>query len=179
MNFYRCLICGDTYLGKETPSNCPFCGAKDKYIVNAADWVDENISLGSLTDISRINLEKALQLEVNNAPFYREAMMKTKNTELQGIFKYLSKIEAEYASLIKKILKCELPLAEKVKETAADNDFENLKSAHEREKTAAAFYKQSADEAIEPRIKKVFTALSEIESDHINLEGVLIENFTD
>jgi hypothetical protein len=32
-----------------------------------------------------------------------------------------------------------------------------------------AFYKQFADEAVEDRIKEVFTALSEIESYHIAL----------
>ena len=175
MNFYRCLICGDPYMGSEKPSNCPFCGAQDKYLVPAAEWVDENAGMGQLSEISRRNLENALQLEVNNSPFYRDAMQRTKNIELQGIFKYLSKVENEHAATIKKILKCELPKPEEGKEVAADNDMENLKAAHEREKAATAFYKQAADEAIEPRVRKVFTALSEIESDHIRLEGSLID----
>ncbi|MBI3593023.1 MAG: ferritin-like domain-containing protein [Nitrospirae bacterium] len=175
MNFYRCLICGDPYMGKEKPSNCPFCGAKDTYLVPAAEWVDENIALGQLSEVSRRNLEKALQLEVNNAPFYRDAMQRTKDIELQGILKYLSKIENEHATVIKKILNCELPQPEIRKEVATDSDMENLKAAHEREKTATAFYRQAADEAIEPRVRRVFTALSEIESDHIHLEGDLLE----
>lgn len=162
-------------MGKEKPSNCPFCGAKDTYLVEAAEWVDENLSIDKLSEISKRNLEKALQLEVNNAPFYRDAMSKTKNTALQGVFKYLSKIEAEHASAVKKILRCELPQPETGKEAATDDDMKNLKAAHEREKAAAAFYRQAAQEAAEPRVKKVFIALSEIETDHIILEEKLLE----
>lgn len=175
MNFYRCLICGDVYMGKEKPSNCPFCGTKDKYLVDAAKWVDENLSINALSEISKRNLEKALQLEVNNAPFYRDAMSRTKDRALQGILKYLSKIEAEHAATLKKILKGELPQPEKGKEVATDDDIENLKAAHEREKAATAFYRKAAEEAAEPRVKKVFTALSEIEADHIALEERLLK----
>ena len=130
MNFYRCLICGDPYMGKERPSHCPFCGAKDEYLVPASEWVDENLTLGALSEVSRKNLEKALQLEVNNAPFYSDAMQRTKDIELQGIFKYLSKIEKEHSTVVKKILKCELPEPEPGKEVAADDDRENLAAAH-------------------------------------------------
>lgn len=174
MNFYRCLICGETYMGKDKPSNCPFCGAKEKYMVSAADWVDENLSIDKFSDISRKNLEKALQLEANNAPFYRDAMMKSRSIEIQGIFKYLSKIEAEHASVVKKILKCELPEPEKGREVATDDEIENIKTAHEREKEATVFYSKFATEAVEPRVKRVFTVLAEIETDHIKLEGGLL-----
>ncbi|OIO39217.1 MAG: hypothetical protein AUJ75_01630 [Candidatus Omnitrophica bacterium CG1_02_49_10] len=171
MAFYRCLICGEIYMGSKGPTNCPFCGAGDKYLISAEKWADENITMGELSDISRKNLKKALQLEVNNAPFYRNAMMNTKNIELQGIFKYLSKVEAEHASTLKKILRCEPPAPESGKEAAFSDDIENLKAAHKREKEAVAFYRQAAKEATEERVRKVFTALSEIESDHVALEA--------
>ena len=158
-------------MGKGKPSNCPFCGAQDHYLVNASKWVDGNADVGQLTARSRKNLEEALQLEVNNLTFYRDAMGKTKDIELQGIFKYLSKIEQEHASVIKKILKCELPQPETDKGIAADSDRENLASAHAREEKATSFYRQAAGEAGEPRVRTVFTALSEIESDHVQLEG--------
>jgi rubrerythrin len=162
-------------MGKDKHTICPFCGAKEKYMVGAADWVDENLGIDKLSDISRKNLEKSLQLEANNAPFYRDAMLKSKNIEIQGIFKYLSKIEAEHASVIKKILKCEMPEPEKGREVATDDERENIKAAHEREKAATAFYSKAATEAFEPRIKRVFTALAEIETDHIKLEGGLLD----
>ena len=175
MNFYRCLICCDVYMGQEKPSNCPYCGAKDRYLVNASEWVDENSGINTLSELSKRNLEEALQLEINNTPFYRDAMSKSRDIELQSVFKYLSKIEAEHASTIRKILKCELPIPEKGREVAKDNDIENLKAAHIREKAAAAFYKKAAVDAAEPRVKKVFTALSEIESDHVTLEEKLLK----
>ncbi|MFA5809092.1 MAG: ferritin family protein [Thermoleophilia bacterium] len=175
MKFYRCQICGDSYMGKEKPSNCPFCGAADEYLVMAADWVDENESLGEISETSRANLEQALQLEVNNAPFYRNAMSRTSNIELQGIFKSLAKIEAEHASTIKKMLKVELPQPQEGMEVAVDNDRDNISMAHEREIAATAFYRQAADEAVEGRVRKVFTALTMIESDHIELEQELLD----
>lgn len=174
MNFYRCLICGETYMGKGKPSNCPFCGGGDKYLVGAAEWVDENLGMGNISDVSGKNLERALQLEVNNSPFYRDAMQKSRDIGMQGIFKYFSKIEAEHASVIKKMLNCGLPLPEYGREVATEDDKDNLLAANEREKSAAAFYKQAADEAVEPRVRRVFTALSEIEGDHIILEGKLL-----
>ncbi len=177
MKFYRCSICGDVYMGTKMPTNCPFCGAPDeKYMVEAKAWVDENKEIQSLSDKSRRNLKAALQLEVNNAPFYRDASAKSSNIEMQGIFKCLAKIEAEHASLINKILKCELPPPQTGKEMALESDIENLKAAHKREVAATAFYKKAAEEATEPRVKKVFTALSEIETDHIKLEDYLIRD---
>ncbi len=175
MTSYRCLICGEVYTGKEKPSHCPFCGAKNDYLVNASDWVDENLEIGELSEISRTDLQKTLQLEVNSVPFYRDAMLKTRDTELQGIFKYLSKVEAEHASVVKKILKCDMPQPEKGREVATDDDGENLRTAHERETAAAALYKKFAEESVEPRVKKVFAVLSDVESDHLDLEGGLLK----
>ena len=169
MKFYRCRICGEVYMGTARPSNCPHCGAKSKYLVDAAEWTDENVGV-ELTGLSRSNLEKALQLEVNNAPFYRDAASKAKTGELQAIFKALGKIEAEHASAIRKLIGGEFPHPSVDAEKATDDDVENLRLAHSREKFAATFYALSAAHAVEPRVKVVFHALSEIESDHINLE---------
>jgi len=174
MNFYRCQICGEVYMGKTKPSNCPHCGAKGSYMVDVKDWTDENETITELTDLSRENLMKALQLEVNNAPFYRDGSAKAKTMEIQGIFKGLSKIEAEHASLIRKILKCEMPKPEPGREQAGDSDIENLRLAHAREVFATEFYKLAAVRASEPRVKKIFAALSEIENDHIQIEAGLL-----
>ncbi len=175
MNFYRCRICGDVYMGTARPTNCPHCGAPKKYLVGAKDWKDENETIAELSDISRENLQKALQLEVNNAPFYRDAQANADDIELQGIFKCLAKIEAEHISVIKKILKCEPPAPEHGREKATNNTLENLRLAHSREVFAASFYARAAEQAVEPRVKQVFTALSEIETDHIEVESGLIE----
>jgi rubrerythrin len=176
MSFFRCQICGDVYMGTGKPSNCPFCGAPERFLVPAGEWVDENETLSDLSGGSRRNLEKALQLEVNNAPFYRDAMSKTGSMELAGIFKCLAKIEAEHASTVRKMLKVELPEPEQGQEVATDDDRQNVSTAHEREIAATAFYRQAAGEAVEDRVRKVFTALAEVESDHIDLETALLQN---
>lgn len=175
MKFYRCQICGDPFMGDHMPSHCPFCGAHQDYISTAAEWTDENETIGEMSEISRKNLEEALQLEVNNKAFYLDASARTGSTELQGIFKNLSKIEGEHASTIKKMLKVEPPAPEAGKDTATDSDHENLTEARGREERAAALYAQSAMEAVEDRINKVFRAVSEIESDHIQLESDLLD----
>lgn len=161
-------------MGSGKPSNCPFCGAPEEYLVPGREWVDENLSLGELTPVSRDNLTKALQLEVNNSAFYRDAMNKTSNIVLQGIFKYLSKVENEHASTIKKILKVEPPPPEPGKEAATDDDRKNLEYAMERETNAKKFYLESGEAAVEPRVKKVFEAISRIESDHVGIEKELL-----
>lgn len=175
MEFYRCLVCGDPYMGKGKPSHCPFCGAHQEHLVAAADWVDENESIDVLSDKSRANLEQALQLEVNNKAFYADASAKADSIELQGIFKNLSKIEGEHASTIKKILKVDPPEPEEDRRYASDSIHDNLEAAREREIFASGFYGDAAGEAVEDRVRKVFETLSVIESDHIQLESALLE----
>ena len=175
MKFYRCQICGDPFMGDQMPTHCPFCGAHQDYMVAAADWTDENAAMGEISDTSRKNLGQALQLEVNNKAFYADASAVTDSIELQGIFKNLTKIEGEHASTIKKMLQVEPPAPEPGRDRASDRDHENLMEARGREEKASAFYGQAASEATEERVIKVFKALSEIESDHIQLETELLE----
>jgi len=175
MEYYRCRICGEVYMGESAPDNCPFCGAAGNYLVAAKDWTDENTTIGELSKVSRTNLEKAVQLEVNNTLFYREASWYARTVELQGIFKYLSKIEKEHISVIGKLLKQEPPDPSDDREIASEDDTENLQVAKALEEKAAAFYTQSASEAVETRVNTVFTALAEIESGHISEEGRLLD----
>ena len=175
MTFYRCEICGETYLGDGPPSHCPFCGAREKYLVPASEWRDENASVTELSDSSRENLQIALQLEANNAPFYKDAAKRADNPEIQGIFKYLGKVENEHASTLKKILKVKAPPPEVGKEVAVDSAEDNLAAAHAREVAATEFYEKAAAQATETRVKKVFTALAEIEADHVALEKDLMD----
>jgi|Deesub1362A_J573_1020465.scaffolds.fasta_scaffold22515_1 rubrerythrin len=167
MRVYRCRLCGDPYIGNAPPTHCPFCGAPIEFMVPAEEWVDENRGV-ELSERSRKNLEEALELELTNAGFYRAAMEKSKNDYFKGMFKALSKVESEHASIICKLLginKPEIPVIE-----ASDNDLENVKESFERESRAIKFYTKSAQEAVEERVKEVFTALVNIESTHLLLD---------
>lgn len=171
MEFQRCLICGELYLGTERPSRCPHCGSVAEYLVPAAAWVDENCSLGELSPVSRRNLERALQLEVDNDMFYGEAMEHADTVELEGVFKYLRKIEREHASVIRKVLMGEFPAPSAGRPRGVDDTGVNLTTARRLELEAIAFYAEAAAEAVEERVRRVFRALTEVEIDHADQEA--------
>jgi rubrerythrin len=174
MEFRRCLICGDLYLGTERPSRCPHCGSVGEYLVPAAEWVDENRSLGELSPVSRRNLERALHLEVDNDAFYGEAMEHADTVELEGVFKYLRKIEREHASVIRKILTGDLPELSADRPRGVDDTTANLATARRLELEAIVFYTQAGVEAVEERVRRVFRALTEVETDHADQEAGLL-----
>src|SRR5512143_2534172 len=175
MESLRCTICGEVYIGKTRPSNCPFCGAMAIHRVDVEQWTDENETVTTLSEVSRANLARSLQLEVNAGPFYRDASAKAKSTNLQGVFKGLAKVESEHASVFRKLLKCEFPAPQPDQSVSLGDESEDLRVALEREVEATELYARFSNEAVEPRVKKVFAAISEVESSHIVLE----EDITD
>lgn len=168
MKLYRCQICGDPYLGSAPPTNCPFCGAAQKYIVPAEDYQDRN-DIPNLSSRSRENLQKALELEVKNSGFYLCAAACSPDPVAQAMFKALAKIEAEHAATICKILKIPKPEIKPDDKACQKDPKANFAAAHEREQRAVAFYRQGAADATEDRVCQVFSALVEIESDHIHI----------
>ena len=106
-------------------------------------------------------------MEISNSTFYACAADKTNDPEGEILFKALGKIEAEHASIWRKILK--LGSVPPGSETCHIENVENLKESHEREAKAIAFYKKSAMESDHQRIKQLFEALVEIETDHLQL----------
>jgi rubrerythrin len=167
MKVYRCRICGEVYIGEEKPKSCPFCGAHRGYFVPAREW--SLIKTENLSEISKGNLEKALDLEINNTNFYKAVSEKSKDIYVQAMFKGLSKVEREHASTICKHLNIIKPDSDSGRDKAVDSDVENTSEALRREKKAVSVYSEFAKQAPEPEIKEFFQALIEIESDHITL----------
>lgn len=174
MNIYRCIICGDPYLGKEKPTNCPSCGVPPEYIPMAKEWSEKGVE--KLSGVSRKNLGLALEFELKNNTFYTTCSRRTKNTEVKAMFWALSKMAAEHAKVVNKILKKPAPrYVEDSKDEALDekknlpSDEENLKEAQEREESANKFYSEAASEAKEERVKEIFEAFAKVESDNIKL----------
>ncbi|MBW3013913.1 ferritin [Candidatus Woesearchaeota archaeon] len=164
---FRCLICGETYLGSKKPSNCPFCGAHSKYLIKASLYKDQfKVKIGS---VSKKNLRQTLQLEMSSAEFYLCASKVTKNLELQGMFKRLSKVEYEHADAVCKYLRIKQPALKYSKKSCFPKDMKNLMDAHRREDHAIRLYRQFQKEAKEPNMKRLFTALVQIETDHLKL----------
>ncbi len=165
VKLWRCEICGDPYVGEAPPANCPFCGAKAKYIKEAKDAkVTFDVDLN---ETDRANAEKALQVEVSNAAFYFCAAKKTNDPEGKLLFKALGKVEAEHASVWKKILKLEK--APEGDDACHTENRENLKDSHSREARAIGFYGKAAAEAENERVRQIFEAFVEVETDHLQL----------
>jgi rubrerythrin len=167
MNVYRCRVCGEVYIGQVKPKSCPFCGAHEDYFIPAKEW--KLLKAGDLSDITRENLKKALDLEIDNTNFYKAASEKSKDTYVSSMFKGLSKVEREHASTICKHLGIEKPDSTVGLDKAVDSDQENIEEANRRERRAVKFYGQASSQASEPDIKEFFKAVMQIESDHINL----------
>lgn len=165
VKLWRCVICGDPYIGESPPQNCPFCGAHIQYIKEAIDaQVDFDVEL---SEKDRANAEYALKVEVSNATFYFCAADETDDAEGKLLFKALGKIEAEHAAVWRKILK--LPAVPKGDDKCYRENRKNLEESHAREERAIGFYRKAASESDSTRIRQIFEALVEIETDHLNL----------
>ncbi|MEJ6949945.1 rubredoxin-like domain-containing protein [Natronospora cellulosivora (SeqCode)] len=168
MKPWRCQICGETYLGKEAPDRCPYCGAAGKNKVSPAEYIDFGVV--EMSEKSRKDLEYALELEMNNTAFYKKCAANAENQINMAIFKRLAKHEGEHAELIADMLDIEegdLPEVE-----IPENDKERFELAHEHEQKAINFYLEVARTAPETRVRDVFAALSDVELEHLNMSNI-------
>lgn len=163
---FICRICGDPYIGETKPSRCPFCGAYESFIVEAKDY-KETFDV-QLNDKEKTNVEQALEIEISNTIFYFCAAERTDDADGKQLFKALGRVEAEHASIWRKILK--LPASEmpKTNKCFASNK-ENLEESHEREVKAIGFYRQALMQSASARLKLIFAALVQVETDHLKL----------
>ena len=138
-------------------------------------WKDTNNV--ELTSVSRKNLEKSLEIEISNAEFYMCVSQVSKNENVRGMFKALSKVEAEHAVVDSKLLKVTKPQIELKKNLCSGDDKKSIEESLMRERRAVSLYTQFLAEATEPRIKEVFGALIEVESDHIALDEEKLKLF--
>jgi len=165
VKLWRCEICGDPYIGESAPDNCPFCGAQKKYIKEAKE-AEANFDV-ELNEKDKANAEHALQVEVSNAAFYFCAAKKTDDDEGKLLFKALGKVEAEHASVWRKILK--LDSVPEGNDGCHVSNKENLEDSHARETRAIEFYRKAAAESENERVKQLFEAFVEVETDHLEL----------
>lgn len=165
-----CEICGEAYIttsGK--PKRCPFCGAYENNLVDSKDFDDTGYWALELNETDKANVERALEVEISNELFYKCASKKVKSLDGQKLFKILSKVEGEHASVWKKILDLKKIDYDKYKESCVEDYTEDLKDYHAREERAIKFYTQAAKEAKNERVKRVFESFVEVETDHLKL----------
>ncbi|MBW3015429.1 ferritin-like domain-containing protein [Candidatus Woesearchaeota archaeon] len=167
VKLFRCKICGDPYIGAEKPTRCPHCGAYEKFLVEANEY-NETFDV-ELNEKDKANAEKALELEIGNAEFYFCASRKAEDEEIKNLFKALAKVEAEHASIWKKILKLEKVDISKESDECSTLNKENLQESHDREDRAIKFYSQAAQESENDRVRQIFGAIVQVEQDHLKL----------
>ena len=171
MNVFKCKICGDPYVGNTKPSNCPFCGAPAKCIILAENWVEPDFP--KLSEASRSLLEDSLKMEIENAQFYRCAMSGAKEPLPKAMFSALARIETGHVSVTCRLLgRSEESIADNPGCCSAASPEEHLREALRREQEGVEFYRTAAESAEEERVKEVFTALVEVEADHISLSNL-------
>ena len=171
MKLYRCRICGETYLGYDKPSNCPFCGAHDDLIVMTEDY-PEDINDLQPTEVEREDLDTSIEVETSNTRFYLAMSARKDNPKLANAYKRLARIEAEHCSVFCKLAKVPKPAdlteaGEELGDWIAD-----INESLRRETRASGLYAEFAGRATSPRLVEVWNAVSAVEADHIALDDV-------
>lgn len=171
MKMYRCRICGETYLGSESPSHCPFCGAHRELIVDTADY-PEDINAVQLTEVEHADLETAIELERSNTRFYLAMAQRGDNRTLANAYKRLAAVETEHCSLFCKLARQPKPAdlpepSDELGSWEADID-----ESARRERRASDLYAEFAGRATAARLKEVWAAVSAVEADHIELDAL-------
>ncbi len=171
MQLHRCRVCGETFLGTDTPSHCPFCGAHREYFVDTRDY-PEDLNEVQITEVEREDLLAAIELERANTRFYLALAGNRDNLKLASAYKRLAKVEAEHASLFCKLAGVSKPFDLLEPGHAADDWCVNIADSRAREQRATALYALFASRATNERIGEVFSAISDVEADHIVVDSI-------
>lgn len=167
MKTFICEICGDAYIGEEKPHNCPFCGARMAFIKDGKDAKPVVEIKEQLSEKTVENLKETLELEINANAIYLCMAGKAATYEVKKMYKRLAKVELEHATICTKLLGIEMP--EITGKECSDDDVENFQKTIELEDHASSLYAKFAKEASETHVKIMFTALTQVETDHIEL----------
>ncbi len=165
---YRCRICGEVYLGDKKPTQCPYCGARARYLVNLEREEFNRLKPDKVTDNDLDMIKKAIKLEVDNAKFYYCAGDETQDEDEAETFERLGGIEEQHAKALANIAEIDRRNIGSTK-SCSEEARENYTDAHDREERAIQRYGEFARRADEPEVEEFFRAIIEIEKDHLDL----------
>ena len=173
---WRCLICGETYLGTECPSNCPFCGAHNVHIIRPPEGgnpkvVDIGDAGGELTEKEKENLYKSIEIEYESMEYYSYIAKRDGPVEVCGMFKRLARVEGEHLGLFCKLLKVKKP-TDPSSPIFSEESWSDIAVRSSRiETNAHSLYTRFAKETDKPRLKEVWEAIAQVELDHMALSA--------
>jgi len=121
-----------------------------------------------LTDVSRRNLEEALDPESSNAEFYFCAAAREDNVADATMFKCLDKLESECFHNSQGIEKT-VPDLSRDRDMFSGIDLNNVKESNQWDTNVIGNYSLFPADVTEERIKEIFTAIIEIEKNHLSL----------
>lgn len=162
MRPFRCLICGETYIGRNQPDRCPYCGVDGRFIADAAEYVEYDGM--TMCEESENFVRQAIKIEKSNVAFYQCSADNAQSPVVKALFKRIGKHEGEHMELLCDHLGIEEPEIEP--EECSDDDSMNMKKGHAREERAVRMYSRFAREAPEQRLKQIFSAIAGIEQEH-------------
>lgn len=171
----RCQICGAAFYGPSEGGVCPTCGAHAEFLCSLEAY--EPPRAGAISAQEKRFLMSALILEIRNTEFYKGASAAARTEDdarLAVKFHVLAGIEKAHERTIRQILRQDPPDIEALRRLDRQHDAcgeTNLVQAHRREDIAVKMYRTFARLASNPRVKQVFRAIAEIETDHVHATG--------
>lgn len=179
-----CCICGmeinknnmntneAAFLGKNIEGYiefCPFCGAKNKYLLEE-NFDGIKIEIGKLDeDVLKI-LDHAVKLELFNSDFYKKASRLAESTRLKVMFEHLARIEYVHARIHSKLCKLdEMPILKDISYDRYTEDKMLLEQARLREKHAIEYYDKYTKSIENDAVREIIEVLREVEKEHIVL----------
>jgi len=174
IKLYVCKICGEPYLGREAPDDCPFCGAPQRYLKDAGIEEFNELWKAELSEQEKKDMQTTIDLEVNATGYYKKVSERCeKYSKENRLFKQLTRVEKEHAEIACKFLGIELPelIGEDVKESIA----EDLKRTKELEGDAVRLYEGFLENAENNNVKNFYVALIHAEKGHGEIIGNEIE----
>jgi len=171
MKMYRCRICGETYLGYEAPTNCPFCGAHAELLVPLEDY-PEDINAVKPSGTECADLDTSIEVERSNTRLYLAMSRRADNPGLASTYKRLAAVEAEHCSLFCKLAGVPKPADIREPGEELGSWSSDIDESARREHRASGLYTEFAARATSPRLVEVWTAVSAVETDHIDLDDV-------
>lgn len=169
LNIYRCRICGEVYLGYGPPENCPFCGAHSEFLEEPRVYTP-GINDVKLTETESADLKTSIELETSNTRFYLGMAQRKDNDPLSATYKRLAKVEAEHCQVFSDLLGVDVPADLTEPGETTGSWASDIEESLTREKRASALYKSFAERATNDRLREVWTAISDVETDHITLD---------